>query len=109
MDEINRLLLSVQNALVEYHGEETWESFIDNQENGDCQFISHFVESEFPQFTRVFGEIEIDGCYCDDNGDVQNLVTHHWLELNGEKYDFAKGSLKEMIDFYDLYSPFWET
>ena len=32
-------------------------------------------------------------------------MTHHWVEINGEPYDFSKGTLKDYIDWVDMYDP----
>ena len=31
-------------------------------------------------------------------------MTHHWVEIDGIPYDFSKGTLKDYIDFFDIYS-----
>jgi hypothetical protein len=85
--------------------EKNWKKFVDKQENGDCQSIVSSIIHEFPEVTKVFGEIEVDEPYYDEDGDEQILMTHHWVEIDGEIYDFSKGTLKNYIDFYDIYDP----
>ena len=45
-----------------------WKSFVDNQENGDCQGIVSTIIYEFKTVKKVFGEIEVDEPYIDDYG-----------------------------------------
>ena len=82
-----------------------WKTFVDNQENGDCQGIVSTIIYEFKTVKKVFGEIEVDEPYIDEYGDEQTLMTHHWVEINGEPYDFSKGTLKDYIDWVDMYDP----
>lgn len=81
-----------------------WRKFVDDQENGDCQGIVSSIIMDFPQVEKVFGEIEIDNSYIDEYGEEQTLMTHHWVEIMGKIYDFSKGTLKNYIDFDDIYN-----
>lgn len=101
----NNIIEDIKNSLVEYHGEDSWEDFVDNQEIGNCQFIVSYIISEFPIAEKVFGEIEVDEPYIDEDGDEQNLMTHHWVIINGTSYDFSKGTLKDYINWDDVYEP----
>jgi hypothetical protein len=92
----------IKNHIIEYEGYDTWEEFINNQELGECQYIC----SDLNKFglRRVFGEIELDDGYIDSNGNPQILATHHWL-LDGDRIlDFSKGTLKDYINWDDLYA-----
>lgn len=89
--------------LLDYHDFKTWEEFVDNQELGNCQFIVYLISNEF-NVKRVFGEIEVDESYIDEDGEEQILMVHHWVEINGEIWDFSKGSLSNFIGWIDKYS-----
>jgi len=80
--------------LIELDGYPSWKQFVDHQENGDCYGITHDVAKRFPATKRVFGHIKAD------NG---RLMKHYWIEVNGEIYEFSKGTLKNWIDWENLY------
>jgi hypothetical protein len=80
-----------------------WKTFVDNQENGDCQGIVSTIIYEFKIVKKVFGEIEVDEPYIDEYGDEQTLMTHHWITINDKIYDFSKGTLRDYITWDDLY------
>lgn len=80
-----------------------WETFVDNQENGDCQGIVSTIIYEFKTVKKVFGEIEVDEPYIDEYGDEQTLMTHHWITINDNIYDFSKGTLRDYITWDDVY------
>ena len=44
-----------------------------------------------------------DLSYFDENGDEQTLMTHHWIEIGGKKYDFSKGTLTKYIDWINKF------
>ena len=96
---------AIQRFLIEWYDEPDWKSFVDDQEIGDCQSIVHAIKREFPEVTSVFGEIEVDEPYIDEYDNEQTMVTHHWIEINGEIYDFSKGTLRDYIEWDDVYSP----
>jgi hypothetical protein len=93
------------NELYDGDWDLAWKEFVDNQEIGDCQGIVSFVIHDFPNVEKVFGEIEVDEPYIDEYGDEQTLMTHHWVEINGEPFDFSKGTLKNYIDWDNMYDP----
>lgn len=109
IDEIKKSL--IMETLIDddfnetYNGDldKAWEDFVDNQENGDCQGIVSGIIMNFPQVKKVFGEIEVDEPYIDEDDVEQTLMTHHWVTINGEIYDFSKGTLKDYIDWDDVY------
>jgi hypothetical protein len=81
-----------------------WIEFVDNQENGDCQGIVSSIVNDFPIVKKCFGEIEVDEPYIDEWGDEQKLMTHHWIQINDEIYDFSKGTLRDYITWSDIYN-----
>ena len=93
------------NELYDGDWDLAWKEFVDNQEIGDCQGIVSFVIHDFPNVEKVFGEIEVDEPYIDEYGDEQTSMTHHWVEINGEPFDFSKGTLKNYIDWDNMYDP----
>jgi hypothetical protein len=84
-----------------------WKKFVDNQENGDCQGIVSRIIYNFKTviktIKKVFAEIEVDEPYIDEYGDEQTLMTHHWITINGNIYDFSKGTLLDYINWDDVY------
>ncbi len=83
-----------------------WQVFVDNQELGECQSIVADISRNFHVCKKVFGEIEIDNPYYDEEGEEQSYMTHHWITIDGIIYDFSKGTLKDYINFDndDLYN-----
>ena len=101
----NNIVQQIKDYLTNSEGYESFEEFIDHQIMGDCQGIVQEICRIFPSAKKVFGEIEIDDSYYDEYGDEQNLVTHHWIEVDGTPYDFSKGTLKSYIQFDSIYEP----
>ena len=99
-----RVIEQIKSLLVELHGCESWQEFVDSQEIGNCQFIASAIADDFPQATRVFGEIEVDYPSTDEDGEENYRFAHHWIEVEGQILDFSKGTLKDYIDWEDLYS-----
>jgi len=87
----------------------TWEEFIDNQTMGDCQGIVYSI-IQYSQKNKLpvekhFGNIKVDEpIYIGEKDEMNDLFTHHWVTINGEIYEFSKGTLKDHINFHDLYS-----
>ena len=85
--------------------EEAWKNFVDNQEIGDCQEICSPIN--FKGLSNVkshFGEIEVDEPSTDfEDGKENYMFTHHWLSIDGQIYEFSKGTLKNNIEWDDLY------
>lgn len=113
IEEIKKYLIS--EGVFDY---DRWEEFIDNQNMGECQSIVSLIISEFGNrgVIKVFGEIEVDNPsiyyeeeYDEDTDDYIEVkkenfkFTHHWVKINGEIYDFSKGTLKDNIEWFDLY------
>jgi hypothetical protein len=80
------------------------EEHVDSCEIGGCQYTAHAIARAFggtdPEVVGVFGEIETDeGRNADDGG----FMTHHWVEIDGIPYDFAKGTLGDYVNWHDIY------
>jgi len=99
------LIEKIKKALFIFEGYDSWEEYVNNQEIGDCQFIVSFITKDFPIAKKVFGEIKVDEPYIDEDGEEQNLMTHHWVKIGNKEYDFSKGTLKNYIDFQNVYDP----
>jgi hypothetical protein len=99
------LVERIKKHFVDEEERESWEDFVDSQEMGDCQSIVASIIRNFPQVEKVFGEIEVDEPYIDEDGEEQILMTHHWVEIDGEIYDFSKGTLRGYVEFDDIYDP----
>ena len=85
-----------------------WEEFVDCQNMGDCQGIVYSIVTKFPQVKKIFGGIKLDEpCVDWDDGSENLEITHHWVEIDGDSYDFSKGTLKGYIDDieYEMYDP----
>lgn len=104
-DEVAEEIEKIKNYLYTSEGLESYEEFVDAQKMGDCQFIVADIISHFPNVVKMFGEVEIDDSYIDEDGEEQNFVTHHWVKINGLPYDFAKGTLRHHMEFDSLYDP----
>jgi len=100
------IIEKIKKYLILNSGCNNWEEFVDDQSVGDCQGIVSSIISEFPDTKKVFGEIEVDP-YVDEDGEEQSLMTHHWVLINNEIYDFSKGTLKYHMDFDkgEIYEP----
>lgn len=98
----------------------TWEQFVDKQRMGDCQLIVRYIINEFGKIgvKKVFGHIEVDepSFKWEEVWDEEledwvekeksnNLFTHHWIEYEGQYFDFSKGTLTQSIDWINKYDP----
>lgn len=98
------IIEKIKEELVAVNGASDWGEFVDNQTLGDCQgIVSDVVRMGLSGVVRHFGEIQIDAPL--DKEDFDKIMTHHWVSINGEVYEFSKGTLKDYVDFDDLYSP----
>ena len=87
----------------EYHDED-WSHIIDNQELGDCQsIVSGIKHLNIPGMKYHFGEITVKVPIDDDYYD--KIMTHHWCSYKGQILEFSKGTLKNYVDWNDIYSP----
>lgn len=107
-EEIAEFIKSELLILADDEDIDTWEKFVDNQEIGDCQNIVSDIEriankNNLP-VEHQFGEIEIDEPYYNAMEDEEiDRFTHHWVTINGEIFEFSKGTLKNFIDWSDIY------
>lgn len=127
--ETKEIILEIKKILLfDYYGEDdinesylgdielAWKDFIDNQEMGDCQYICNSLKN-INGVQLVFGEIEVDyPSYeeseeydLDEDDYVETekenyFFTHHWVLINNYIFEFSKGTLKDNIDWVDLYS-----
>jgi hypothetical protein len=93
-----------QAKLLDWFDYTNWKDFVDHQSLGDCQNIVGVIE-ELPLFESHFGHIKTDEpYYSSENDEMIDVMTHHWVSLNGVPYEFSKGTLKEYIHFDDLYN-----
>lgn len=80
-----------------------WETFINEQELGDCQsIVSSIMYLNIPGVEKHFGEISIQEPI--DEDDDGKIMTHHWVTYNDEILEFSKGTMKEYVDWNDEYS-----
>tara|TARA_B100000959_G_C14659253_1_gene491719 strand:- start:101 stop:517 length:417 start_codon:yes stop_codon:yes gene_type:complete len=93
----------IKKHLMDYEGFSTWKEYVDSCELGGCQYTAHAIVDAFggsnPEVVGVFGEIETDEGRDPDGG----YITHHWVEIEGNPYDFAKGTLGDYINWNDKY------
>jgi hypothetical protein len=94
----------IKKHLMDYEEHSTWKEHVDSCEIGGCQYTAHAIARAFggtdPEVVGVFGEIETDeGRNADDGG----FMTHHWVEIDGIPYDFAKGTLGDYVNWHDIY------
>ena len=101
-------LNNVQNA---------WEDYIDEQNFGDSQEICNFsLIGDIEGVEIVSGEIEVDYPtyeekteYDEDSDDFVEIeaenyfIEHTWIKINGEIFEFSKGTLVDYIDWDDMY------
>lgn len=99
----------LKSELIDFYGHDNWKSFVDKQNMGDCQLIVNHI-GDIAEHNNLdvevhFGEIELDEEFHNvyENEYIDRFA-HHWVTINGEIYEFSKGSLKDYIDWKDLYS-----
>jgi len=93
-----------------------WRDFIDNQVIGDSQYICTLIDN-LEGIQHFYGEIEVDYPSYEESDeydvDVDDYIEtkkenyffeHHWITINDEIFEFSKGTLKDYIDWDDLYS-----
>ncbi len=86
-----------------------WEEFVDNQKLGDSYSIVYKLEEICKNNDLTvdicFGELEIENeYYNNNNNEYIDRFAHHWVEMNGRIIDFSKGTVKEYIQWNNLYS-----
>jgi len=98
----------LKSELIDYEDCDNWKEFIDNQELGQCQSIVYKLE-DIGKENKLsveghFGEIEIDDEFYNVNEDENiDRFAHHWITINNEIFEFSKGTLKNHIQYYELY------
>lgn len=65
----NNLIKTIKNYFISEFDFESWEDFVNNQKNGDCQLIVSYITHQFSQCKKIFGEIERDNSYIDEYGE----------------------------------------
>lgn len=105
----DNIIQFLKSELIEWYDYETWDEFVDNQELGQCQSICYHLEDLGKKHNLPveghFGEIDIDEEYYNVNEDEYiDKFAHHWITINDKIFEFSKGTLKNYIDFSDLYS-----
>lgn len=105
---VKNIIEFLKSELVNYNDCENWKQFIDEQKLGDCQTIVNFIEDISIQYKlpviKRFGEIEIDEAFYNiEHNEEINKFAHHWITINGVIFEFSKGTLKNYIEFVNLY------
>jgi len=81
-----------------------WDTFIDNQELGDCQSIVSSIEHmKIEGVETHFGEIRVE--FPIDEDYDGKIMTHHWCSYEGKVLEFSKGTLENYVDWGDKYDP----
>jgi hypothetical protein len=103
VDFIKKELVSYFLGYDDFIGD-AWVEFVDGQKIGDCQLIVSFIDSlNIGGVKKHFGEIRVDHPI-EDDGEIIDMMVHHWITINDNVYEFSKGTLKDYIDWEDLYS-----
>ena len=91
--------------------DEAWVKYVDSQTMGDCQSICSIIKFlKIPNVETHFGEIKVDYPSIQykeeyDEEEIENYhFTHHWVTIKNTIYEFSKGTLKDNIDWWDLYN-----
>lgn len=93
-DLINKIKESLIGELYNGDLDLSWEKFVDKQKFGDdIKIVSNIIHN-FNNVKMVSGEI------LDDN---HRLIKYHWVKINSKIYDFSKGTLKDYIDWGNIY------
>jgi len=106
---VKNIIDFLKSELIDYEGYNTWEEFVEQQKLGDCQSIVYKLE-DIGKMNKLpidahFGEIEIDDEYYNVNEDEYiDRFVHHWITINGEIFEFSKGTHKNYIEYDDLYN-----
>lgn len=98
----------LKNEIINSEGYKNWEEFVENQKLGETESIVYKLE-DISKLNKLsvnvhYGEIEIDKEYhnTNENENIKKLP-HHWLTINNKIFEFSKGSLKEYIEYKELY------
>jgi len=106
-ENIKRLYIEEEPLYLEWNNndyDKAWEEMLDETCMGDCQNIAKWIKdiadkNGIKGIEHVFGEIKIlEGIY------ENKIMTHHWNTIDGKIYEYSKGTLKNYVDFDNLYS-----
>ena len=101
-NSLNNIVEDIKNQLLDSEGIDNWEEFVNNQKIGDCQgIVSDIKRMNIPEVECFFGELEIQEPK--DENDFNKKMTHHWVEIAGEPFEFSKGTLKDYVEWIDIY------
>jgi hypothetical protein len=98
-----------ENYENEYTLDEGWHKFIDNQEMGDCQGIVSGIimfaknNAWSDRVKKHFGHITTDEPSIDEDGEENYEFTHHWVTIDDKIVEFSKGTLRDYIEWDNLY------
>lgn len=98
----------IQDFLIEDYVCDKWIEVLDNQELGDCQSIVHSISKlNIPGVEPYFGEIKIMDPLDEDwsKGKRGMIMTHHWVTIDGEIFEFSKGTLKNYVNWFSYEDP----
>jgi len=109
-DKMIKENLSVVKDIIknfEDYYEHGWMDIIQQQKIGDCQSIVSFIKDlNIQGMTAHFGEITID--YPTEKKYNNKTMTHHWVDYNGQILEFSKGTLKDYVDWNNMYNVYDE-
>ena len=81
---------------------------------GEIKIIDGIWNNNIDDENDYGDENDYDDDEDDDNGMIDEpehiddttgkIMTHHWITINDEIYEFSKGTLKDYIDWYDIYT-----
>lgn len=104
----NNVIEFLKSEIINWYDYNNWNDFVDDQKLGDCQMIVNFLSDLSDKFNLPiephFGEIKIDEEYYNVHEDEYiDKFTHHWITIENEIYEFSKGTLKDFIEWDNLY------
>ena len=97
--------------------QQAWEDYVDEQNFGDSQEICNFsLFGDIEGVEIVSGEIEVDYPTYEEKNEYDEelddfveveaenyFIEHTWVLINGEIFEFSKGTLVDYIDWDDIY------
>lgn len=104
----NNIIEFLKTEIINQYGYKNWEEFVKDQKLGETQSIIYKLE-DIGKLNKLpvkvhYGEIDIDKEYynTNENENIKKLP-HHWLTINDKIFEFSKGSLKQYIEYKELY------
>ena len=104
-----QIIEMIKHHLVEEEGDEfnedNWRLYIENQAMGQCQTIVHSILRKFSSkdVRAIIGTVSTDAFYhAEENKHLSEIGNHYWIEINGQYYDFAKGTISLYVHFDEL-------